>query len=189
MLDQKHTTDMQLDPSMKADWRDHLTWGHVVLFLFPIKLAGEGEKPKARPCLILDCPEINGRRFAVVAYGTSVNSQANRGYEIVVDGTEALDLGLAKPTRFIGARRILVPLDHKGFLNVVGTPSPVIGRLSGRAFNRMNAVRGRIQAEADIAAERRAERRADRRTTWRKSGGGRVFHLSRRTRQNPAASL
>ncbi|QIE54176.1 hypothetical protein G5B40_01175 [Pikeienuella piscinae] len=54
---------------------------------------------------------------------------------------------------------MLVSLDHPGIVLWAATGAPVMGRLSGDAVERMNSVRARIHAEADIAAERRSERR------------------------------
>lgn len=67
--------------------------------------------------------------------------------------------GLNEPTRFVGARRLLVPLGHSGFVICRATGSPVLGRLDGGPFAAMNAVRGRIHAERDIAAYRRGRSR------------------------------
>jgi hypothetical protein len=53
----------------------------------------------------------------------------------------------------------MVNLDHHGFIASSAVGTPVIGALTGAALERMNAVRGRIYAEADIVAERHAERR------------------------------
>ena len=143
------------------DWHETLRHGDIVLFAFPVADTGSREWPKPRPCLVLDVHELPGARYALLAFGTSAMTDANRGYEIRVRRTEeARACGLHKPTRFVGARRLLVPLSHPGFGGGrLGTP--VIGRLTGALFERMNAVRARIHAEADIAAERRAERRRE----------------------------
>jgi hypothetical protein len=50
-------------------------------------------------------------------------------------------------------------MTHKGFVIFCRTGSCVLGRLDGEPFEAMNAVRGRIHAERDIAAERRSHRR------------------------------
>lgn len=138
-------------------WFADLSWGDIVSFRFPVE---DGEDvPKKRPCLVLDTLLVGGRRFAVLAYGTSVRNNSNRGYEVRLGAVDAMEAGLHRSTRFIGARRLTVSLDHDGFVASGTARSPVIGRLKGSAFDRMNAVRGRIHAEADIAAESRAERR------------------------------
>ncbi|WP_139226808.1 hypothetical protein [Poseidonocella pacifica] len=51
----------------------------------------------------------------------------------------------------------------------------MLGRLGGSALAAMNAVRGRIHAERDIATERRAERRSRAAV-----GRGRSFTVERR---------
>ena len=67
---------------------------------------------KARPCLVLDIVSVAGERFAVLAYRTSAETPANRGYEIgVADPAHARSVGLHRPPRFVGAR-LTVSLKH-----------------------------------------------------------------------------
>ncbi|MCA0273078.1 MAG: hypothetical protein LCH69_13595 [Proteobacteria bacterium] len=143
-----------------AGWQSRLTHGDVVMFRYPVA-DGDGETPKPRPCLILDVVTIAGSTLVTLAYGTTACSSANRGYEIHVTRAEAMRAaGLHRPTRFVGARRITVTTGHPGFAeNRAGTP--VVGRLGELEFERLNAVRARIHAEADMAAERRATRRRE----------------------------
>jgi len=143
-----------------ADWREALTWGDIISFRFPIE--GAGALPKKRPCLVLDVHRLGDSRYALLAYGTSADTQANRGYEVRLTEPEARAAGLHRPTRFVGARRMLVAVDHPDIIISAATDTPLIGRLTGAAFERMNAVRARIHAEADIAADRRSERRRTR---------------------------
>ncbi len=143
--------------SDRNSWISELSWGDIVSFRFPVD--GGGELPKKRPCLVLDTLTSGGKRYAVLAYGTSVRSSSNSGYEVRLGAQDAIEAGLHRATRFIGARRLTVSLDHDGFVAPDTSGNPIIGRLSGSAFDRMNAVRGRIHAETDIAAEHRAERR------------------------------
>lgn len=106
----------------------------------------------------------------MLAYGTSADTSANRGYEVRLTETEARAAGLHRATRFVGARRMLVALDHCGFVICAAKGAPTIGRLTGDAFERLNAVRGRIHAEADMAADQRTRRRRARRTRHRRAG-------------------
>lgn len=151
----------------QADWREALTWGDIISFRFPVE--GAGDPPKNRPCLVLDIARSGGAHYAVVAYGTSADTPANRGYEVRLTGAEARAAGLHRPTRFVGSRRLLVSLDHPGIVICAATGAPVIGRLTDAAFERMNAVRARLHAEADIAADRRSERRKDRQSRHRRT--------------------
>lgn len=145
-------------PAMTPDWRDCIAVGDVVSFRFPC--ATDDTTPKARPCLVLDIEAINGQRYALLAYGTTATGGANRGYEIRVSFAEALaSAGLHKSTRFVAARRLLVPLGSAGFACSAVTGAPVLGRLTGQTRERMQAIRARIHAERDIAADRRASRR------------------------------
>ena len=145
-------------------WHDHLTYGDIVAFRFPLAEEGSAGQPKARPCLILDIEVRGGQRYAVLAYGTTSRRRSNVGYEVHVRRRDDyISAGLNEPTRFVGARRLSVPLTHSGFVMSRAKGSAVIGRLGGAAFDAMNSVRGRIHAEADIAEARRARRRTTRR--------------------------
>ena len=136
--------------------------GDVVLFRFP--LAEEDAQPgapKRRPCLVLATLTTGADRFVEIAYGPSTDTRANRGYEVIVKQSAARETaGLAKPTRFGRARRIIVHVGHSGFHSRTKGPQ-IIGRLDETLLERMNAVRARIQAEADIAAYYREERRRE----------------------------
>ena len=159
MLDMTTTT-----PATATAWHDHLTYGDIVAFRFPLAEEGSGGQPKARPCLILDVEVRGGHRYALIAYGTTSYRRSNVGYDIHVRRRDDyVSAGLNEPTRFVGARRLSVPLTHSGFVMSRAKGSAVIGRLGGAAFDAMNAVRGRIHAEADIAEDRRARRRSTRR--------------------------
>lgn len=155
MLDLQH-----INPKLTPDWADHVTWGDIVSFRFPVLRRAEEPAPcKKRPCLVLDRAEsVDGVRL-LLCYGTSVTEVRRTGYDIDITRDEALLAGLRKTTRFIGARRILVSVHNRGFVCHPGLGSPVIGSLDGAAFERMNRVRARIFAEADIASEARRRRR------------------------------
>jgi hypothetical protein len=156
-------------------WHEELQRGDLVLFRFPVAYTdetGEPVTPKVRPCLVLEIHERFGRRTATLAYGTSAKTRANSGYNVVVASEDGIDCaGLDRRTRFVGLRRITVGLDHTGFEFADGTASPIIGRLDAALAERMNAVRARIHAEADIARERRRERREEQRR-WQQQGRG-----------------
>jgi hypothetical protein len=155
MLDTIHTT-----LTMTPAWQDHISQGDVVSFRFPLAEEASAGQPKARPCLILDIVTMGGDRYAVLAYGTTSHRRSNVGYEVHVRRRdEYFSAGLDEPTRFVGARRLLVPLTHRGFAICRATGSAVLGRLDGEAFEAMNVVRGRIHAERDMAADRRSDRR------------------------------
>jgi hypothetical protein len=155
MLDTINTT-----LTMTPAWQEHVTHGDIVSFRFPLAEESSAGRAKARPCLVLDIETKGGQRYALLAYGTTSHRRSNVGYEVHVRRrAEYLSAGLDEPTRFVGARRLLVPLTHKGFVICRGTGSCVLGRLDGAPIDAMNAVRGRIHAEHDIAAERRSHGR------------------------------
>ncbi len=71
------TSDAAANP---ADWRETLSWGDIISFRFPVE--GSDQPPKKRPCLVLAIARLRGSSFALLAYGTSANTRANRGYEV-----------------------------------------------------------------------------------------------------------
>ncbi|SFB14824.1 hypothetical protein SAMN05421688_3242 [Poseidonocella pacifica] len=147
-----------INPTMTAAWRNEVSYGDIVSFRFPLAEEDHRGRPKARPCLILDTEERGGQRYALLAYGTTSRRRSNIGYEVHVRRrADCIDAGLDKPTRFVGARRVWVPLTHDGFVVCGATGSAVLGRIDGNPFEAMNAVRGRIHAQRDIAEDRRQE--------------------------------
>jgi hypothetical protein len=144
--------------TVRDDWHPAVSPGDVILFAFPINRPAPGETAKTRPCVVLDVVTIDGRRHLLLAYGTTSDSDANRGDEIVVAaGAETAAAGVDRATRFVGARRLLVSIDHPGFATASGQRSPVIGRLTGQARRSLDALRTRLAATAALAARHRAQ--------------------------------
>lgn len=144
--------------AMTLAWQEHISPGDIVSFMFPLAEADSSDRPKPRPCLVLEIERLAGERFALIAYGTTSPRKANWGYEVhALHDKDYRSFGLDRPTRFIGRRRLMVSLDNSGFVICPGTGAPVLGRLSGGPAERLQAVRARIQAERDMAAERRAD--------------------------------
>jgi len=142
-----------------AHWADTVQRGDVVLFRFPIRLPGDGDSPKIRPCLVLEADEWFGERRLTLAFGTSVPDSKNRGYEIPITHPDDIRAsGLRRATRFVAALLVSVAPNNPGF--DIGGPaaSPVIGHLPSGRLERMEHVRSRLHAEHDIAAERRRKR-------------------------------
>ncbi len=164
-------------------WTTKLARGDVVLFAFP-QADDDGGKPKPRPCLVLDITVLLGKRFVSLACSASAKSGgtiANKGYTIdVTHHADYTAAGLDAPISFAAQSRVLVPLTHQGFPTSV--PSPVLGRLRGSAFDRMNAVRARLAAEADMRSARRDERRR------RTAGTGSPVAVPRRPKLTLSAS-
>ena len=144
-------------------WAADLSPGDVVAYRFPHAEGGH-ECPKVRPCVVLEVEEIAGVPYLLLAYGTASFGRKNSGYEIhPCDDDLRAVAGLHRPTAFLAARRILVPIAHRDFDLCAERRTPLLGRLSGRALTSLHTVRARIQAEADIAAERRRHRGVRRR--------------------------
>lgn len=152
--------DLITEPKFSAEWRNHVNIGDLVSFQFPVNETSEdSDQPKRKPCLVLDCSMRAGTRLLTIAYGTSSSGKAKRGYEIAInDPARVLAAGLLKSTRFVGARRIIVPVTHKGFAVSRKIHSPVLRALTDPEFKRLVAVRSRINADVEAAAEYRAMR-------------------------------
>lgn len=152
------------------DWQEIIERGDVVLFRFPIADEDDSnrdQKPKRRPCLVLNVFNKSETTFVELAYGTSAPTKANRGHEVrVTQRASCHSAGLNKPSRFVCARRVIVSLNHPGFDGGDGR-GILIGRLDSSLIERMNAVRVRIHAEVDIQADALRERREER-EGWRR---------------------
>lgn len=118
-------------------WRDTLAAGDIVAFKFPC--ADDPSAEKARPCLVATVDRTLGE--AVIIYGTSRWTGANRGQELHVTGREACaEASLDKPTRFVGLRRVRVPLTSDRFVECrEGTA--VLGRLGPRHSAQLDRIR------------------------------------------------
>jgi hypothetical protein len=154
-------------------WQDLIERGDVVLVRFPINddTDAPAEQPKRRPCLVLDVFDLNGTTFVELAYGTSAPTKANRGYEVRVNQTASCHAaGLDRPSRFVCARHIIVSVNHPGF-DGGDNRGTLIGHLDPPLIERMNDVRARIQAEADIKAEALRGQREDQERWQREEHG------------------
>ncbi|WP_295046796.1 hypothetical protein [uncultured Paracoccus sp.] len=108
-----------------CNWASSLRPGMILSFRFPLG-EGEGETPKARPCLVLAVMEDPHDQRITLAYATSADTPANRGVDLdLSDPRDCQAAGLHRPTRWVLARRVTVPSSDKGF--VLRRGSPVIG--------------------------------------------------------------
>lgn len=140
------------DDVRNLDWQTELTAGTVVSYRFPVAEEAGGPEPKARPCLVVDVREIDGQRHAVVAYGTSRQTKTNCGYEVEVRNVEArAAAGLDRRTRFIGARRVTVPLGDAAFVTCRQRDTPILGHLAGGPLARLETLRERFGADLRTA--------------------------------------
>jgi hypothetical protein len=122
---------------------------------------------------VLEVGHVRTLRLATLAYGTTSASRANRGREVrVLHPDEIADAGLMEPTRFVCVRRVMVPVGHKAF-TLGGRATPVLGHLTGAAFEDMQKLRARFQAERDMAAEFRAAKKLATRPNREFPGGRR----------------
>lgn len=129
-----------------TDWQSRLQPADIVAFRFPHERLCKRGVPKVRPTLVLDRVEIGGTPFALLAYGTS--SRRPRAPDLLVEVDDVAEIAAASldaPTRFDGARRILVSLDNAGFVSCPRRRTPVIGRLTGVSQTRASFLRAHIR--------------------------------------------
>ncbi|MCV2879061.1 hypothetical protein OE699_09355 [Sedimentimonas flavescens] len=144
-----------------SDWTALLQIGDIVRFRFPQKSA-RGDTALTQACLVLEIETRFERRYAVLTPALPYSHlRRSGGYTITVTAEKELRAaGLPSQTRFNASHRITVSLANAGFEQAKSSASPIRGRLSGRALERLHDVRGRLHAEADIRADRReADRR------------------------------
>ncbi|WP_299821431.1 type II toxin-antitoxin system PemK/MazF family toxin [uncultured Jannaschia sp.] len=134
-------------------WRKTLSAGDIVSFAFPSseRLA---EMEKARPSLVLAVDRQDDETMVTVAYGTSSRTRSNTGFELHVRTPEDVAAaGLHKPTRFIGARTVTVPLPSSRFVECAGG-TVVLGRVPPQLRLRLEQV-ARLASQSGSASRRR----------------------------------
>ena len=138
--------DIPNRPTSTRHWHDKICPGDVVLFRFPIRnLNGEIGDCKIRPCLVLERFEIEAGIFVELCFGISVPTRKATGLDVAIWQPElARNSGLHQPTRFQGARRLIVPVTHRNFEQRHSSNSPVIGSLDPALSDRLDIVRERI---------------------------------------------
>lgn len=150
---------MLMTQTPATDWQAQLRAGDIVTFKFP--LAERSHRlGKTRPCLVLAVADHAGVPHALVAYGTSADTPANRGHDLSIDTPDAMAAaGLHRPTRFVGARRVLVPLTSEQFRPRAETGSPLLGHLATddrRAL--LDVLRAILREPAQPACRKRRRR-------------------------------
>ncbi|MGR3504425.1 MAG: hypothetical protein ACU0B7_00970 [Paracoccaceae bacterium] len=141
------------------NWRDTLAPGDIVAFAFPTTEPGASDE-KHRPALVLAIDRSGAVAEATIVYGTGAMTRANTGLELRV--TTPADMAAArlhKPTRFVGTRRVRVPLDSPRFI-VCAASTAVIGRLPQSFRPRLEQIQ--ILAETLHAPARQSPRRRSR---------------------------
>lgn len=142
-----------------SNWQTRLRVGDVVSFRFPLAERKTRKRGKARPCLVLSVADHDGVPHAVVVYGTSADTPANRGHDLPVTSPSGMAAaGLRKPTRFVGARRVCVPLTSPCFRPQLHTGSPILGHLAAEDRRAMLDVVRAILREPARPARRNRRR-------------------------------
>jgi mRNA-degrading endonuclease toxin of MazEF toxin-antitoxin module len=119
--------------------------GDIVLFRFPVAEGHGSGIIKRRPCLVVNRKTVGGDDLIDIAYGTTAKSRANRGFELHISHDDDLEqAGIAQPTRFVCARRVLVSPLHRSF-DPLRDADPHIGRLSPGLMPRHDDLRGKIR--------------------------------------------
>lgn len=140
-------------------WAENLLPGAIALFRFPEREDDLGGKK--RPCLVLATRSQPNGLHVSLAYGTSVDSHANRGFDISIDSDDCEAVGTRRATRFVLARRINVSVNDSRF--DVGTEdNPIVGQLLDDQMGQLRALAGFLgdRVFEDAIPARAASRRS-----------------------------
>ena len=112
---------------INLNWVDRLQVGTILSFHFPE--AENGKPGKARPCLVVAIEQNSTGMRCTLAYGTSADTLANRGLDLVLDQPDDwCSASLKRPSRFVLARRVTIrPGDPR--LSFSRKDTPVIGQI------------------------------------------------------------
>ncbi|OOY06951.1 type II toxin-antitoxin system PemK/MazF family toxin [Thioclava sp. F36-7] len=134
-------------------WSDTIKAGDIISYRFPLREGATEERPKPRPCLVLAVSHHNGQRWLCIAYGTSSRKRARNPLGIELSLTTAMACGLDRATGFLGSRTRVIRTNDPALCVCPDLRTPVLGALSGRAFERMLLVQKRLLAQ-HAAAEK-----------------------------------
>ncbi|WGT52615.1 hypothetical protein [Thioclava nitratireducens] len=140
-------------PPRLKPWSDTIKAGDIISYRFPLREGVTEERPKPRPCLVLAVSHHNGQRWLCVAYGTSSRKKALNPLGIELSLTAAMACGLDRATGFLGSRTRVIRTNDPALSVCPDLRTPVLGALSGRAFERMLLVQKRLLAQ-HAAAEK-----------------------------------
>ncbi|WP_319496608.1 hypothetical protein [uncultured Cohaesibacter sp.] len=152
-------TSLQLiDHPQTNRWHNTISWGDIVSFDLPSRtILPETKKSTISPWLILDRNTNVGEEFVTMAPGSTECTLPHKAEALLVSGQDRIRAaGLSCPTLFDCEHAMIVSVKHHGFV-LTKNSSPIIGHLIGDDRHRLNSIRARLDAFADIAKERRAE--------------------------------
>ena len=120
--------------------------GDVVLAAVPPRHGARG-CPAPTPCLVLDVEETDdGARRALLLPGAPATGRRAGRLDVYATADDLHDVrGLDRPHVFTAGRSLLVPLGGAGSGAEAGPMT--LGRLDGRARDRLGALRRRLRAE------------------------------------------
>ena len=130
---------MTTNQSALPAWAENLRPGSILLFRFPERhddLAG-----KKRPCVVLATQPGPAGLQVALAYGTSVDSDANRGFDINIEPDDCESVGTRRATRFVLARRITVGAADPRF-DTGDDDNPIVGELLDHQMRQLQALTG-----------------------------------------------
>ena len=126
--------------------------GDVVLVPVPPRHGGRG-RPAPTPCLVLDVMDEDGERQALLARGAPATGRpAKRGNIYAASADLGGAAGLDRPHVFEASRPMVVRLGQEGVDAGTATTPVVVGQLTGRARDRLEALRRRARGQVRSAA-------------------------------------
>lgn len=175
------------EPTSPPPWMADLRPGAIVVHRYPAPgRMGAHRSPEPRPCLVVDVYDLHGHGVVALAHGVPAASGIRRDRDLVIAARELRGVPeLPEAHRFVASACLLVPLGSPAFVVDPERGTPVLGHLSGEAMARLDDLRARLHAEADIAAEDRRRRGRRRREGATRDHDFTVERRHRRRRSSP----
>ncbi|WP_407492355.1 hypothetical protein [Pseudooceanicola sp. MF1-13] len=137
-------------------WADQAQVGDVLLFHFPSP--DEPGPVLARPCLVIEESRNLRRRCLTLANSRPLWSISLVETSIdVIRPAELAAAGLDQSTAFDAYRALLISVHNASFAIHPETGTPIIGRLIGDSYERMQSVRAYLSTQSRIADRHRQE--------------------------------
>jgi hypothetical protein len=137
-------------------WAAELSPGNVVAMTIPSR---GRRRPDPEPHLVLDVIDYGEGPAAVLAPALPATGGQTRRDDIYLTADDLAGVrGLHGPHVCLTARRLIVPLTHRGLAEAAFDGTPVLGLLARPALRRVHRARARLGAERAVAEQRRRRR-------------------------------
>lgn len=140
----------------RPSWAAELAPGNVVAMTIPSR---GRRRPNPEPHLVLDVIDYGEGPAAVLAPALPATGGQTRRDDVYLTAVDLVGVrGLHGPHVCLTARRLIVPLTHRGLAEAALEGTPVLGLLARPALRRVHRARARLGAERALAERRRRGR-------------------------------